>query len=574
MPANNKLLIVDDEPLQMGALRDTLTGEGFEVAGYTSASAALQALREEEFDVVLTDLMMPDMDGIAFLRQALVIDPNVVGIVMTGHGAIDTAVSAMKAGALDYILKPFKLSAVIPVLARALAVRRLRMENIQLRETLGIYELSTAIASASGFDMVLEKLADAAFQESDGGEAVVLLCTPDESEISVAAARGANVASLLDRRFPVAGDVAAWLARFQRTAGSWNNPGFAYEHPFRSLTSGIALPMLAGGKLVGALVFTSSRRHRGITPGQLKTLNVLAGSAATALARAQLVDELEQRVTERTAELRAKNRQMEEELTMARELQIAMLPHRFPSVPHDVPQAQSAVRFYSVYRPAGSVSGDFFDVFPLPDNNVGVFIGDVMGHGVRAALVTAMLRALVQELSATLLDPGALLEEVNRSLKAILGQSDMVIFATATYLVVNAEGSRFLYANAGHPAPIHLRRNRGEAGPICHNGDTGPALGLFEETRYKTREASLSAGDCIILFTDGLFEVEAANEELYTEQRLRDSIIQKVKLPAEELLDGLLAEAGQFAGQENFVDDICMLAVEVSRVEPAFAGAN
>jgi serine phosphatase RsbU (regulator of sigma subunit)/DNA-binding response OmpR family regulator len=572
MPETNppKLLIVDDEVHQVEALRNTLADEGFSAAGFTSAAAALEALREEEFDVVMTDLMMPEMDGIAFLRQALMIDPNLVGIMMTGQGTIETAVNAMKAGALDYVLKPFKLSAVIPVLSRALAVRRLRVENIQLRETLGIYELSAAIASASGFHMILEKLADAVYQESNGGEAAVLLLHGEE--LAVAAARGANAARLMDRRFPMDEAVRAWLARCQAAAGAPADTALAREHPFQAMTDGVALPMLAGGKLVGALVLRSARRQRTITPGQLKTLHVLAGAAATALARAQLLDELEQRVADRTAELRGKNEQMEEELAMARELQMAMLPHHFPTVPSDAAPAQSALRFYSIYRPAGSVSGDFFDVLPLPDNRVGVFIGDVMGHGVRAALVTAMLRALVQELSATLLDPAELLAEVNRNLKAALSQSDTVIFATATYMVICPRDSRILYANAGHPAPIHVRRDRGEAAPMCHNGDTGPALGLFEQTRYVTREEQLHAGDCILLFTDGLFELEAANEELYTEERLRESINRKMDLSADKLLDRLLVEAGQFAGRLDFIDDICMLAVEV-KGECAAGGA-
>ena len=122
-----KLVIVDDEAAQMKALCNTLEHEGYSTTGFTSANQALAALREQEIDLVLTDLMMPEMNGIALLRAALEIDPNLVGIVMTGHGTIDTAVEAMKVGALDYILKPFKLSAILPVLARALAVRRLRI---------------------------------------------------------------------------------------------------------------------------------------------------------------------------------------------------------------------------------------------------------------------------------------------------------------------------------------------------------------------------------------------------------------------------------------------------------------
>src|SRR5882672_3392505 len=131
-----KLLIVDDEADQMKALCNTLEQEGYATTGFTSANRALAALREQEFDLVLTDLMMPEMDGIVLLRRALKIDPNLVSIIMTGHGTIDTAVEAMKVGALDYILKPFKLSAILPVLGRALAMRQLRMENADLERRL------------------------------------------------------------------------------------------------------------------------------------------------------------------------------------------------------------------------------------------------------------------------------------------------------------------------------------------------------------------------------------------------------------------------------------------------------
>lgn len=120
----------------MKALCDTLRDEGFQTAGFTSGPDALAALRETAFDILLTDLMMPGMDGIALMGAARELDPQLVGIVMTGHGAIDTAVAAMKAGALDYILKPFNLTAAVPVLSRAFAMRRLRVENASLERLL------------------------------------------------------------------------------------------------------------------------------------------------------------------------------------------------------------------------------------------------------------------------------------------------------------------------------------------------------------------------------------------------------------------------------------------------------
>jgi signal transduction histidine kinase len=130
-----RILIVDDEAAHMRALCETLRDHEYETAGYTRGQEALVALRERPCDLILVDLMMPDMDGISVLRAALEVDPDIVGIIMTGQGTIDTAVEAMKTGALDYILKPFKLSVILPVLARALAVRRLRLENAALERS-------------------------------------------------------------------------------------------------------------------------------------------------------------------------------------------------------------------------------------------------------------------------------------------------------------------------------------------------------------------------------------------------------------------------------------------------------
>ena len=136
-PFTEHLLVVDDEAPHLRALCDTLGAQGFVVAGFTSPLAALESLREgREYALLLTDLMMPGMDGIALLHAARETDPRIVGVMMTGHGTVSTAVSAMKEGALDYIQKPFKLSELIPVLARGLGVRRLRMENEALQQSL------------------------------------------------------------------------------------------------------------------------------------------------------------------------------------------------------------------------------------------------------------------------------------------------------------------------------------------------------------------------------------------------------------------------------------------------------
>jgi CheY-like chemotaxis protein len=248
------LLIVDDEFDLMTALREMLRLQGYEAVGAASARQALEALQAQSFDLLLTDLMMPEMDGIALLQAALDLDPYLVGIVMTGQGTVQTAVEAMKSGAFDYVLKPFKLDAVLPILSRALDVRRLRLENVQLRETVAIYELTKAIAFALDSDTSLQKVADAALQQCDAEEVSIMLPTSAGDELMVVAVRGEQREHLLGTRVLLEQGIAGWVARYREALtldGEVDDARFAPVRPRPDIRSAISMPMLAGNKLVG-----------------------------------------------------------------------------------------------------------------------------------------------------------------------------------------------------------------------------------------------------------------------------------------------------------------------------------
>ena len=289
-----KLLIVDDETAQMTALCKTLQLEGYETVGFSSANEALATLRKESFDLMLTDMMMPEMDGITLLRNAFEIDSDLAGIVMTGHGTIGTAVEALKAGALDYILKPFKLSAVLPVLHRALGVRQLRMENIQLRGAVSIYELSMAIAFASDRDTLLQKVMDAALQQDPTADVSILLPSEDGRELNAVLARGRNVEHARSKSLLVDDDLLEWIGFSGELIA---NPVELLEiqskfaKALHHTPGGVSIPMLTGGKLVGILNFDPGP-HQRVTTGQLKALNIVAGTAASALEGTSLLEQV------------------------------------------------------------------------------------------------------------------------------------------------------------------------------------------------------------------------------------------------------------------------------------------
>jgi sigma-B regulation protein RsbU (phosphoserine phosphatase) len=267
-------------------------------------------------------------------------------------------------------------------------------------------------------------------------------------------------------------------------------------------------------------------------------------------------------------ELRRKNQQMEEDLTMAREIQQAILPQTYPTFPRSAGAQQSALRFFHRYQPTGAVGGDFFNVLALSDTKAGVFICDVMGHGVRSALVTAMVRAMVEELKPVAGDPGQLLTQINRDLRAILRQTGTPLFTTAFYLVADVAAGQLRYANAGHPKPLLVHRETGHVESLVTNDKLGPPLGLFEESAYATSEMALKPNDLVLLFTDGLIEVEGANQTLFSYDLLKAAVERRVPLPAPQLFDELLAEIQRFSVNQEFADDVCLVAMEVARLEP------
>ena len=292
-----KIIIVDDEPELKDTLVKALSAQGFEVTGCSSGQQALAELHQKEFDLLLTDLMMPEMDGIALLEAALKVDPHLIGIMMTGQGTIQTAVDAMKVGAFDYVLKPFRLQTVMPVLTRAINTRRLRMENLQLCETVAIYGLCQTISFTLDAQTVLSRLADAALQQSDADEVSILLPTSDGKELFVAAVRGEKRERLLGERVPLQKSISSWVARERMPLilnGEVHDERFVALWPRPEIHSAVSVPMQVANKLVGIINLNVTNRLLPFTSGQMKALTILASTAAAALESASLHTQVQQ----------------------------------------------------------------------------------------------------------------------------------------------------------------------------------------------------------------------------------------------------------------------------------------
>lgn len=266
-----------------------------------------------------------------------------------------------------------------------------------------------------------------------------------------------------------------------------------------------------------------------------------------------------------------KNKRMEDDLRMAREVQFAMLPP--PQAPLEF--GERTLRLAHRYRPAGDMSGDFFAVLRISDEALGILVCDVMGHGVRSALITAMVRAMLEELRDVGLDPGRLLTRLNRDLTRILRQAGELIFVTAAYAVIEMGAPQMRYAQAGHPTPLRWDAARRAMRPIaCNDAVAGPALGLIDDFEFAACTEEFPVGSRVVLFTDGLTEAAQPSGEEFGETRLAVALSRRAGESLEDCLEKVLGEVIAFAG-EKFADDVCIVAVELApgaQVAPSGAG--
>ncbi|RYD23823.1 MAG: PAS domain S-box protein [Verrucomicrobiaceae bacterium] len=269
----------------------------------------------------------------------------------------------------------------------------------------------------------------------------------------------------------------------------------------------------------------------------------------------------ERAATELASLLQQKNEAYEEELLLAREIQQALAGEGFPTA---TATDKTHVSFGARYIPISGLAGDFFEVMKMNDHSYGVLICDVMGHGVRSALIVAMLRGLLEKQRAQAQEPGLFLQGLNDGLAAILERAGTTMFATAFFGVIDLSAQTFRYACAGHPGPI-VAGKEGVRQIACERSQKGPGLGLLKNATYPTNSLDLSEIDRMVLFTDGVLEAENQSGEPFFENRLMEIIGKKSDEPMGNLLDGILSAVLAFSEGQHFDDDVCLLGIQITR---------
>jgi sigma-B regulation protein RsbU (phosphoserine phosphatase) len=317
--------------------------------------------------------------------------------------------------------------------------------------------------------------------------------------------------------------------------------------------SALAVPILRGEELLGILTLLHS------TPGQFDSdtahlMQVTADQLSLVLENARLYGELEQSYDSLDTAKQAIERYskaLDDELEKGKQIQKDFLPYEIPNLPN----WEISACFY----PARQVAGDFYDVFSLPGNNLGLVIADVCDKGVGAALFMALFRSLIRVFSEQLhkSDPTQTLDAVRLTNDYVSElHSNMNMFATLFFGVLNTETGELSYVNGGHE-PLYVLDATGIRETLK---STGPAVGMMPSMKFKVQQIALLPGDILIGYTDGVPEAHDPSGKLFGNQRLM-TLLQQPVTSAADLLEQVKADLFLHMHDSPQFDDITMLAV-------------
>lgn len=301
-----KILIVDDSASVRGFLEDLLTEEGYRSASVPDTESALDFLRSNVVDLTLVDIKMPGLSGIELLKQVKALYPDLLVIMMTGYASLDSAREAILAGAADYIFKPFRNEEILLSIGRTLEKVRIKRENIRLKETVSLFNISEAIASSVTSESLPNVVLMSALSQTRSTRAA--LCAFDESGrvLSVRAILGAELARPLRPNY-VGYPAVDFIMRNRKPlllCNGKNHPlsgevdvleyrqsVFPEIFPFEKEM--VLFPLKLRDNTLGLILISKRAAEDGFARSDMQILSIIANQAAVALHNSRLMKDLE-----------------------------------------------------------------------------------------------------------------------------------------------------------------------------------------------------------------------------------------------------------------------------------------
>jgi len=294
--AGERILVVDDDPGVLQLCTRTLTAEGYQVQEAGGGQEALARLEDERFDLLLVDIKMPEVDGLAVLQQARQFDPGVAAVIITGYGTLENAIEALRTGARGFLLKPFDPDELLAAVSDALERKWLEQENLRLKARLPILEMSQALMPEANVGRMAERLLEIVVREVGADRASLLLLDEKTNELYVAGAIGLPAGIVNTGWIRVGHDFVEQTLSgdepliLNREADSELDPSLQALLTWPDVIATVCLPLHTGKKTIGALNLCRLLDNVPFSRDDLDLLSIMSSQIAIALENARLYE--------------------------------------------------------------------------------------------------------------------------------------------------------------------------------------------------------------------------------------------------------------------------------------------
>ena len=294
-----RILVVDDEEIIRQLLVRAFGEVQYHVEAVEDAEAALNRIKEDSFNLLITDLKMPRISGMDVLREIKNVNPYMEVIIITGYPTIESAVEAVKKGAFDFICKPFNLEQMKIAVGRCLEKQKFSINYVKLGELATLFEISKAINNNAGIESLLAKILDSALEITKAKKGSILLLDENTGELTIRAARGLSAEVINNTRIPLGEGIAGRVAKEGKpvlVSGAEQIPGLGNSSRYET-NSFLSIPLASKyldsqENTLGVINITDKISQESFTEREKTLLSVLAGQAAVAIENANIYTQL------------------------------------------------------------------------------------------------------------------------------------------------------------------------------------------------------------------------------------------------------------------------------------------
>lgn len=412
--------------------------------------------------------------------------------------------------------------------------------NKRLLELSLLYEFEKKISSEKNHQKLGFWVLDKLLEYLDAKSGTIYLIDEKEENLYALAARGIPEESIKTLSLKIGDGVAGWVAQEKKKLLIQNldydprykkDMGFVFES--KSL---ITVPLATEQDIIGVISINNKNSGFAFNHNDLHMLEAISNRLAISFQNFFLFQKIKESEKERERALRV----MKE-----------VLPTKTPKI--------NGLEIATEYKPFDQIGGDFFQFYPIDENKIGVFIADISGHGLSAALLALMAHSMLstfEDLVYT--SPGVLLSGLNTFLYNKMAGN----FLTAFYACIDTKKNEIIYSNAGHPFPFIKRKREDQL--TCLEAK-GKLIGVLPQLVFEEERASFEPGDKLILFTDGLLETSMDGKAIRMEEdRFEKEILElcKESVSCQELIRKSLNSIKSMPEFSGFHDDVTFLAVE------------